>query len=45
MIIFLSHLYIVQGGVWFDHVLSWWKHRDDPNILILTYEDRIKVKK
>ncbi|KAJ7375461.1 hypothetical protein OS493_002234 [Desmophyllum pertusum] len=31
-----------QGGVWFDHVLSWWKHRDDPNILFLKYEDRIK---
>ncbi|XP_020627293.1 sulfotransferase 1C4-like isoform X2 [Orbicella faveolata] len=30
------------GGVWFDHVLSWWKHRDDPNILFLTYRDRIK---
>ncbi|XP_078364521.1 amine sulfotransferase-like [Oculina patagonica] len=29
------------GGVWFDHVLGWWKHRDDPNILFLTYEDRI----
>ncbi|KAL9989308.1 hypothetical protein ACROYT_G003843 [Oculina patagonica] len=30
------------GGVWFDHVLSWWKHKDDPNILFLKYEDRIK---
>ena len=31
--------------MWFDHVLGWWKHRDDPNILFLTYEDRIKVRK
>ena len=38
-------MYVVPGGVWFDHVLSWWKHRDDPNILFLTYEDRIKVRK
>ena len=38
-------LYVVLGGVWFDHVLSWWKHRDDPNILFLKYEDRIKVRK
>ncbi|XP_078348336.1 sulfotransferase 1B1-like [Oculina patagonica] len=32
----------VRCGVWFDHVLNWWKHRDDPNILFLSYEDRIK---
>ncbi|XP_020627277.1 sulfotransferase family cytosolic 1B member 1-like isoform X2 [Orbicella faveolata] len=32
----------VPFGVGFDHVLSWWKHRDDPNILFLTYEGRIK---
>ena len=38
-------LYAALGGLWFDHVLSWWKHRDDPNILFLTYEDRIKVRK
>lgn len=29
-------------GLHFDHVLGWWKQRDDPNILFLTYEDRIK---
>ena len=22
-----------------DHVLGWWRHRDAPNILFLTYED------
>ncbi|RMX49334.1 hypothetical protein pdam_00014438 [Pocillopora damicornis] len=26
-------------GPWFDHVLSWWKHKDDPDVLILKYED------
>ena len=36
-------LCIALGGVWFDHVLSWWKHRDDPKTLFLKYEDRIKV--
>ncbi|KAL9951309.1 hypothetical protein ACROYT_G043951 [Oculina patagonica] len=29
-------------GPWFDHVLSWWKHKDDPNILFLKYEERKK---
>ena len=26
-------------GSWFDHVLGWWKHRNDPNILFIKYED------
>jgi hypothetical protein len=29
----------VQRGDWFDHTLSWWKHRDADNILFLRYED------
>jgi hypothetical protein len=29
----------VQRGDWFDHVLSWWKHSDNGNILFLKYED------
>jgi len=29
-------------GSWFDHVLSWWKHKDDPNILFLKYEEMKK---
>ena len=28
-----------QRGDWFDHVLSWWKHRKAKNILFLKYED------
>ena len=32
-------------GSLFDHVLSWWKQRNDPNIFFLTYEDIIKVRK
>ena len=29
----------VPYGNCFDHILGWWKHRDAPNILFLTYED------
>ncbi len=29
----------VQRGSWFDHVLSWWKHRNASNLLFLKYED------
>ncbi|XP_078367358.1 sulfotransferase 1B1-like [Oculina patagonica] len=33
----------VEGNVtwnfWNDHVLGWWKHKDDPNVLFLKYED------
>ena len=29
----------VQRGDWFDHVLSWWQHRDADNILFIRYED------
>lgn len=26
---------------WFDHLESWWPHRNDPNVLFLRYEDAI----
>ena len=26
-------------GLWFDHVLEWWGHRHEPNVLFLKYED------
>ena len=29
-------------GSWFEHVLEWWKHKDDPNVLFLKYEDMKK---
>ena len=29
----------VAYGDFFDHVLSWWAHRDEPNILFLKFED------
>ena len=29
----------VDYGSWFDHVLGWWAHREDSNLLILTYEE------
>ena len=41
--LFLAY-FAVTFGLHFDHVLGWWEQRDDPKILILTYEDRIKVR-
>ncbi|KAJ1956805.1 hypothetical protein GGI12_005207 [Dipsacomyces acuminosporus] len=32
----------VPRGDWFNHVLSWWRHRDCENILFLKYEDMKK---
>ena len=29
-------------GDYFDHILSWWAHRDSPNILFMKYEDMKK---
>ncbi|UYV67143.1 hypothetical protein LAZ67_4004069, partial [Cordylochernes scorpioides] len=26
-------------GEYFEHVMSWYKHRDDPNVLFILYED------
>ena len=32
----------LEFGNFFDHVLSWWEHRDDKNVLFLKYEDMKK---
>ena len=29
----------VEFGSWFEHVQGWWRHRNDPNVLFLRYED------
>jgi len=36
-------LYSGPYGLWTDHVLGWWKHKDDANVLYLKYEDVKKV--
>lgn len=32
----------VVFGNYFDHLLSWWPHKDDKNVLLLKYEDMKK---
>ena len=32
----------VHFGDYFDHVLGWWAHKDDDNVLFLKYEDMKK---
>ena len=34
---------VVIYDFWNDHVIDWWKHKDDPNVLFLKYEDLHKV--
>lgn len=34
---------IVGYGSWFEHVLEFWEHRMDSNVLFLKYEDMYKV--
>jgi hypothetical protein len=29
----------VEFGSWFEHVRGWWRHRNDPNVLFMRYED------
>jgi hypothetical protein len=29
----------VEFGSWFEHVRAWWVHRNDANVLFLTYEE------
>ncbi|XP_078367341.1 sulfotransferase 1E1-like isoform X2 [Oculina patagonica] len=39
---FYAKLFIegnVVYNLWNDHVLGWWKHKDDPNVLFVKYED------
>ncbi|KAK2174926.1 hypothetical protein NP493_767g01071 [Ridgeia piscesae] len=32
----------VNFGPWWDHMKSYWEHRYDPNILVITYEDMLQ---
>lgn len=32
----------VMGGSWFEHIKSWFSHKDDINMLFITYEEMIQ---
>ena len=34
----------VSFGPWWGHVKSYWEHRDDPNLLVVSYEDMVQVR-
>ncbi|XP_071839787.1 sulfotransferase 1C2-like [Apostichopus japonicus] len=36
------HRGLIPYGDWFEHVLSWWGMRHEPNVMFLRYEDMIK---
>lgn len=40
VLIFISAFW----GSWLEHVLGWWEHRDDSNVLFLKYEDLKEVR-
>lgn len=33
----------VFGSSWFDHIKTWYSHKDDVNMLFITYEEMIQV--
>lgn len=33
----------VVWGSYFDHVLAWEKHIDDPNVMVVTFEEMKEV--
>lgn len=39
----LCIVYSVYGCSWFDHIKTWYSHKDDMNMLFITYEEMIQV--
>lgn len=33
----------VFGSSWFEHIKTWYSHKDDMNMLFITYEEMIQV--
>lgn len=43
-LIFCHCLCVVPWGSYFDHALGWEKKMDDPNVMVVTYEEMKQVK-
>lgn len=35
--------FAVFASSWFEHIKAWYLHKDDINMLFLTYEEMVKV--
>lgn len=40
----LTHFPTVVGSLWFDHIIGWYEHRYDFNIMFMMYEEIKKVR-
>lgn len=36
---FVAGYHRLSGVTWYDHLRSWWPHREDPDVLFLRYEE------
>ena len=43
LLVFINLHFEATWSHWDKHVLGWWKHKDDANVLFLKYEDLKKV--
>ena len=43
LVTYLAFFISVYGNTWFEHIKAYYSHKDEMNILYVTYEDMIQV--